>query len=51
MERKRLQVNMGKTNFMVSGPQSGPEKSGKGPCGISKTDVGRNAIFCGGSLS
>ena len=52
MERKGLQVNMGKTKIMVSGPNLDLlKKSGKDPCGVCQTGVGRNAIFCGGCLS
>ena len=49
MERKGLLVNMGKTKIMVSGPNLDLlKKSGKDPCGVCQTGVGRNAIFCGG---
>ena len=52
MERKGLRVNMGKTKIMVSGPNLDLlKKSGKDPCGVCQTGVGRNAIFCGGCLS
>ena len=52
MARKGLWVNMGKTKIMVSGPNLDLlKKSGKDPCGVCQTGVGRNAIFCGGCLS
>ena len=52
MERKGLLVNIGKTKIMVSGPNLDLlKKSGKDPCGVFQIGVGRNAIFCGGSLS
>ena len=50
MERKGLRVNMGKTKIMVSGPNLDLlKKSGKDPCGVCQTGVGRNAAVCPGS--
>ena len=50
MERKGLRVSMGKTKIMVSGLNLDLlKKSGKDPCGVCQTGVGRNAIFCGGA--
>ena len=42
---------MRKTNGLC--PQSEPseKKSGKNPCGVCQTGVGRNAVFCGECLS
>ena len=49
---ERPSSNMGKTKIMVSGPNLDLlKKSGKDPCGVCQTGVGRNAIFCGGCLS
>ena len=49
MEKKGLRVNMGKTKLMVSGLNLDVlRKSGKYPCGVCQTGVGRNAIQGGG---
>ena len=49
MENKRLRVNMGKTKFMVFGSNLDVlKKSGKYPCGVCQTGVGRSAIYFGG---
>ena len=40
---------MGKTKIMVS--ILSLNQSGKNPCGVCQTGVGRNAVFCGGCLS
>ena len=51
MEKKGLQVNMGKTKIIVSGMNLDRlKKSGKDPCGVCEKGVGSNAIFCGGCL-
>ena len=43
---------MGKTKIMVSGLNLNLlKKSGKNPCGVCQTGVGRNAVFCDGCLS
>ena len=45
---KGLRKNMGKTKIMVSGINLDVlKKSGKDPCGVCQTGVGRNVIFCG----
>ena len=45
---KCLRKNMGKTKIMVSGINLDVlKKSGKHPCGVCQTGVGRNVIFCG----
>ena len=52
MQRKGLPVNMEKTKIMVSGLILDLlKKSGKDPCDVCQTGVGRHAIFCGGCLS
>ena len=50
MEKKGLRVNMGKTKIMESGINLDVlKKSGKYPCGVCLTGVGRtNAIQCDG---
>ena len=50
MEKKGLRVNMGKTKIMMSGIDLDVlKKSGKYPCGVCLTGVGRtNAIPCDG---
>ena len=49
MEGKGLRINLGKTKVMVRKVKSEPvEDSGKWPCGICRTGVGSNSIFCGG---
>ena len=49
MKKKGLRVNMGKTKLMVSGLNFDVlRKSGKYPCGVCQTGVGRNAIQCKG---
>ena len=48
MEKKGLRKNMGKTKIMVSGINLDVlKKSGKDPCGVCQTGVGRNVIFYG----
>ena len=49
MESKGLRVNMKKTKIMISGPQLGTLKdTGKFPCAVCRTGVGKNSIFCYG---
>ena len=49
MEAKGLRVNMGKTKIMCSGTNLNVLKdSGKFPCGVCRTGVGSNSIFCTG---
>ena len=48
-ENNRLQKNMSKTKLMVSSSNLDVlKKSGKYPCGVCQTGVGKNAIYCGG---
>ena len=47
MESKGLRVNMGKTKFMASGPDLDVlHDSGKFPCAVCRTGVGRASIYC-----
>ena len=47
MESKRLWVNMKKTKFLDSGDgQDVLQKSGKYPCAVCCSGVGRNSILC-----
>ncbi len=49
MEAKGLRVNMGKTKVMCSGLDLNSLKdSGKWPCGVCRSGVGANSIFCEG---
>ena len=49
METKGLRVNMGKTKIMCSGKGMNILKdTGKYPCGVCRSGVGSNSIFCTG---
>ena len=49
MESKVLSVNVGKTKIMISGADMNTLKdSGKFPCGVCRTGVGSNSIYCNG---
>ena len=48
-ERKGLRVNAGKTKIMISGTGLDLlQSSGKFPCAVCRTGVGRNSIKCYG---
>ena len=47
MEAKGLRVNMPKTKVMICEADSNPlKKSGKYPCGVCRSGVGSNSIYC-----
>ena len=47
MESKGLRVNMPKTKVMICEADSNPlKKSGKYPCGVCRSGVGSNSIYC-----
>ena len=49
MEEKGLRVNTGKTKVMICGTGLDlTQSSSKNPCGVCRTGVGRNSIFCNG---
>ena len=51
MEAKGLRVNMSKTKIMYSGRNMNSLKdSGRWPCGVCRSGVGANSIFCEGCL-
>ena len=50
MEKKGLRVNEGKTKIMICGTGLDLlQSSSKFPCGVCRTGVGSNSIFCNGS--
>ena len=52
MEGKGLQVNIGKTKVLISGPVLDVfQKSGRDPCGVCLKGVGTSTIFCCGCSS
>ena len=51
LEMHGLRVNLEKTKVLISGSGLGTLKdSGKYPCGVCRTGVGRNSILCKGCL-
>ena len=47
LENKDLRVNMNKTKVMISGPHMNSLLySGKWPCGVCRSGVGSNSIYC-----